>query len=314
MANYKVVDADELDAKFSAIGDSVRAKTGKTELIPIDDIPAEIDSISGGGGDPRVKQLIEGTLEELNDENITYIQEKALWYNSSITSVSLPNATTVGSNGIAYLGALKRVDLPNVTAIKDNAFYNSASLSEIYLPNLKKAGFRAFGSTGIRNIILPQLDTIGSNTVDSCQNLFSQCKKLEYAVLSKIPNLPSQAFTYCSNLIYVDTSLAAYIPSNAFTSCENLKYLILRITGQICRLNNVSAVSKTPFAEDGTGGICLVPSALITEYQTATNWSTLYTAGTCLFWALEDYTVDGTIEGEIDWDKLNTDREGAFAS
>jgi hypothetical protein len=60
------------------------------------------------------------------------------------------------------------------------------------------------------------------------------------------------------------------------------------------------------------GGVCLVPGDLIDSYQIATNWSTLYAGGYCLFWALEDYTVDGTTTGEINWSKFNTDREEAF--
>ena len=97
-----------------------------------------------------------------------------------------------------------------------------------------------------------------------------------------------------------------------FKYCLILDTVILRRT-TVCANTSSSCFQSTPFASGGTGGICLVPSALIERYQNATNWSTLYAAGTCLFWALEDYTVDGTIEGEIDWDKLNTDREGAFA-
>jgi hypothetical protein len=46
-------------------------------------------------------------------------------------------------------------------------------------------------------------------------------------------------------------------------------------------------LSKTPFASGGTGGTVYVPQALITEYQNATNWSTLYAGGTCNFVAIE---------------------------
>lgn len=39
-----------------------------------------------------------------------------------------------------------------------------------------------------------------------------------------------------------------------------------------------------------------VQSELVSSYQTASNWSTHSTQ----FRALEDYTVDGTIDGELD--------------
>ena len=51
-----------------------------------------------------------------------------------------------------------------------------------------------------------------------------------------------------------------------------------------------------------SGGISYiyVPSALIEEYKVATNW-TVYADQ---FRALEDYTVDGTITGELDESKI----------
>ena len=74
----------------------------------------------------------------------------------------------------------------------------------------------------------------------------------------------------------------------------------------MCALSDSKAFNGTPFASGGTGGKVLVPRALVESYQTATNWSTLYVAETCEFLALEDYTLDGTVTGEIDWDKLAT--------
>lgn len=49
----------------------------------------------------------------------------------------------------------------------------------------------------------------------------------------------------------------------------------------------------------GTGYI-YVPRALVDTYKAATNWSTIADQ----FRALEDYTVDGTITGELDESKI----------
>ena len=38
-----------LTNKLSAIGDAIRGKTGKSELMTLDEMPDEIESISGGG-------------------------------------------------------------------------------------------------------------------------------------------------------------------------------------------------------------------------------------------------------------------------
>jgi hypothetical protein len=64
--------------------------------------------------------------------------------------------------------------------------------------------------------------------------------------------------------------------------------------------------NDTHFASGKAGGTLLVPRSLTESYPTATNWSVIiaWNANNRVL-ALEDYTVDGTITGEIDWDKLN---------
>lgn len=44
-----------LTNKLTAIGDAIRAKTGKTDLISLDQMPVEIESIQGGGVAPSAK-------------------------------------------------------------------------------------------------------------------------------------------------------------------------------------------------------------------------------------------------------------------
>ena len=73
--------------------------------------------------------------------------------------------------------------------------------------------------------------------------------------------------------------------------------LILR-SETMATLAGTNALSSTPIAS-GTGYI-YVPSALIEDYKVATNWSTYADQ----FRALEDYTVDGTITGELDESKI----------
>lgn len=55
------------ESTLTAIGDAIRAKTGKTDMIPPLSMPAEIASIQGGGGDAIIK-TVEGvcpiTLED----------------------------------------------------------------------------------------------------------------------------------------------------------------------------------------------------------------------------------------------------------
>ena len=107
--------------------------------------------------------------------------------------------------------------------------------------------------------------------------------------------------------MFVDTSTiiqtaaligAVSIGSYAFRYDEELKSLILRNPNAVCTLSNKNAFNNSSIL-NGTGYI-YVPSALIEQYKVATNWSTYASQ----FRALESYTVDGTITGELDEAKI----------
>ena len=99
-----------------------------------------------------------------------------------------------------------------------------------------------------------------------------------------------------ANITLLDFSALTSIPAGAFNG-TSLTTLILRKT-TIINLTNKNALQYTPIA-NGTGYI-YVPKALIEKYKTATNWSTYANQ----FRAIEDYTVDGTITGELDESKI----------
>ena len=100
----------------------------------------------------------------------------------------------------------------------------------------------------------------------------------------------------CEKLKYVVLTNVTELKDYAFIDCKALDTLILS-SENICVLR-YSALSNTPIAS-GTGYI-YVPRALLDTYKTATNWSTYANQ----FRALEDYTVDGTVTGELDESKI----------
>jgi hypothetical protein len=128
------------------------------------------------------------------------------------------------------------------------------------------------------------------------------------AVLAKV-NFPSvtrinnNAFKRCSELTTAYFSALTYLSSMVFDGCSKLNVLVLRYE-VMATLSISSALSGTKIA-NGTGYI-YVPRALLSDddatkdYRRATNWSTYATQ----FRALEDYTVDGTITGELDPTKI----------
>ena len=120
---------------------------------------------------------------------------------------------------------------------------------------------------------------------------------------NRVTKLRRSAFAYCAELAVVDMPSITEIGLEAFENCSALVALILR-GDTMCTLGNVRSLGTTPIAS-GTGYI-YVPRALLSDtdatkdYRRATNWST-YSAQ---FRALEDYTVDGTVDGELDETKI----------
>ena len=116
---------------------------------------------------------------------------------------------------------------------------------------------------------------------------------------SSATSIGSYAFYSCSSLTTANFPVATSIGTSAFQYCRSLKSLLLR-NNKVCTLSNTNTFNSTPISS-GTGYI-YVPSELIEQYKTANNWSTYASR----FRALEDYTVDGTITGELDPAKTGT--------
>ena len=164
------------------------------------------------------------------------------------------------------------------------------SITEISSSSATSIGDSAFqGCSKLTTVDFPVATSIGSSA-------FQGCSKLTTVDFPVATSIGSSAFYSCRNLTTADFPVATSIGSSAFRMCSKLKSLVLR-GNNVCTLNKNVFVS-TPISS-GTGYI-YVPSALIEQYKAATNWS----AYSAQFRALEDYTVDGTITGELDPAKI----------
>jgi hypothetical protein len=277
------------------------------------------------GDDVVMKALLANTLTEFHDDAVTTIRDRAFYNCLKLKSIIAPNATGVGSSAF-YNAGLETADLPNVTTIDDSGFYGCKQLRTINIPLAEHIEDRVFqGCTALAALDLPNVTTVFNSAFQDCKALVSVNlpratridNKAFYGCTSLVsvnipsfspPTNPTSLFYGCSSLPNVDLPQGiTKVVTTMFKGCTVLKTLILR-RESICTLSATDAFDGTPFASGGTGGKVLVPRALIESYETATNWSTLYAAGTCTFLALEDYTVDGTITGEIDWASMSVAR------
>ena len=256
MAYDKVVDSGVLDGKLTAIADAIRGKTGGADALTLEQMAAAIAGISGGGGgdDSLLASLADRSIVNFHSDEIINIYASRLCENcKSLVSVDLPN-------------------LKN--------FYESSSNSGAY----------AFsGCSALKTVNMEALENIHQMT-------FNNCTALENIVLPAFKKFVGQQnFAGCTNLKCVDLgnktdvfdSHEGEFGQYQFKNCTNLSTLVLRAEIGVWELNYSNTFDGTPFASGGTGGTVYVPSALIESYQTATNWSTLYAAGTCNFVAIE---------------------------
>lgn len=147
-----------------------------------------------------------------------------------------------------------------ITTLSAHAFNYHSSLLSINLPNVESTSINAISNCGsLTEAHLPKLTRGGTNA------LFAGCSKLEFA----------------------DLGVTDAISTNTFLNCASLKVVVLRRTAGVPTLANLNAFNGTPYASGGSGGKIVLPSALIEQIKTATNWSVLYGYGTVEFVALE---------------------------
>lgn len=285
--------------RLNALKAKADAKTGETSDTLADAVDTLIAGFGqGGGGDDVARSIVDRSITEYSDSEITAIGKSAFRDCDKLAVVNCPNVTTIGDyafqSTFAHTNPLS-VTLPsvtrigtsefegrkgmttgrweNVTSLMGRAFVSCEALTELYFPKLvstqaTQAFLNCHGLTVIPRTAFPVLTVVWANFFQECKNL-------------------TRAEFDCVNAVY----------QMAFHNCSNFKTLVLRYDG-VAMLTNSNCFNGTPIAS-GTGYI-YVPSAHIEGYKTATNWSVYADQ----FRALEDYTVDGTVNGDLDESKI----------
>lgn len=240
-----------------------------------------VNVAASGGGDNVARAIVGRTITEYIDSEITSVGNRAFYECKDLSKISMSNLLTTGSECFYGCSSLKEFVSETATHIGTRNFQNCTALERVYLP-------------------------LANNNVNTAPGQFSGCSALRDVYIPVWRRPQSSLFKNCVSLEKVDLPMAYELSNEVFSGCVKLKALSLRnfANNEVVKLT-LSTFNGTPFAEGGTGGVLLIPSALVESYKTATNWSVIYAYGTNRFLALEDYTVDGTATGEIDWDKVN---------
>ena len=220
----------------------------------------------------------------------------------SITEIS-SDAETVGDYAFYHCEKMTSAYFPNAAEVDDNAFEGCYALTTASIPNATRIGKHAFAYTkNVTTADFPLVTGLGAYAFYSSEGL-----KTAHIPLAK--ELLMYAFSGCARLETADFSVPKAVNAWAFGNCYSLKALILRketavtlsSTNALGNCYHLLGTGNTTYNPDGLAdGYIYVPSALVDTYKAATNWSTYANQ----FRALEDYTVDGTITGDLDENKI----------
>ena len=236
---------------------------------------------------------------------VTSIGEYAFSDCTKLALTSLPSGVTrINSYAFNNCTSLALTSLPSgVTAIDSGAFNNCTSLALTSLPNsvttINSSAFR--NCTGLTEIVCEGVlpSGIGSYAFNGSSTYEMMLESASFPNLATTSSFGSvfgsgTDANACHYLSFCDIGSPANINSSAFANCYALETLVIR-KSTVCTLSSTGAFLNTPMSGyDGKTGTVYVPSALISSYQTATNWSTLYNGGTVTFSAIEgsDYELE----------------------
>lgn len=274
-----------------------------------------INTVDVLGDEALAASIIERSITEIVDSNTMIIGDYAFYRCLNLATINFPIASSVGNYSFYGCSELTSADFQLVTYLGNYAFDSCSKLANANFPALSgSVSARSFYyCSALTTAKFPLAKAVSSYAFGRCANLtniecpnagyidnmgFYGCESLTKMNLPSVKYINTNAFYNCYNLVTIDTSaLTDFIEKNAFLNCYALTTLVLRDATMVPVLKDVSALLSTPIA-DGTGYI-YVPSALANSYKSATNWSTYANQ----IRALEDYTVDGTVTGELDKNK-----------
>lgn len=275
--------------RLDALKQGIEAKTGETYANLTDGVNALIAGYGQGGED----DFVGIKYSDFDDyRGVPRVADaSSLPTKKQANHGGFPNLfsnTNANGNGGWHV-YLRDVYLPDgLAAIYSNMFYGCGGLTTIH------------GD-------LSEVKTIYQNGFGLCYSI------TELPPMPKATTIQANAFHTCRSLTKLDFPSATSILALAFVNCYSLKTLILR-SETLCSLANTSAfngcyhysgtVNETYNPDGLFDGHVYLPSVLVERYQTATNWAGLYANHPDIFRALEDYTVDGTITGELDESKI----------
>ena len=290
-------DTMGLDTMANYVGEANSEIGGQEDLIA--QIASALEEKAAGGGSTTIddvsKKIIDGTITNVEDNDVKIIRGYAFYKCSSLTSINFPVCTSIGNGAFQYCSSLALINFPACTTIDNGAFQYCSSLTSINFPVCTNINYNAFRDCiSLTSINFPACTTISSTAFYYCSRLTS----VSFPVCTYIGN---NAFRGCYSLTSVSFPLCRAIGSFAFGDCYNLSSLTLGAS-TVCTLSNSSAFLSTPYTGRSTSfsgtPYIYVPASLVDAYKSATNWvyfSSYFSSIESLGGNLITFAIDGTV-------------------
>ena len=240
-----------LTEKLTAVADAIRSKTGKTDVMTLDQMPTEIESISGGGIEPFDLTI----TSFMRDSYATVVYEKLGQYVNPVVTVTGKSFGKVPDN-------FKEL-LPNVTDIVCTS--NSVNLESTFADTKMKSTSEVpkitankvvsikwlFHNSEIEKIEADFFDNITTSSWHSsggyCTNVFDKCTKLKEIPEKVMKVLYDTGTVWNKSFIYT-----------SFSDCYSLRAInklqvpTVTVTNGICpTIDSVNLGSFTFDTDDG---------------------------------------------------------------
>ena len=296
---------------YSDIASAIRTKLSTVITYTPEEMASAIMTISGGGIQPTgsVSITSNGTYDvtsyadaivDVHPEHENYILKytsaNALtsFTDSSLTTVSFPECTTINAYAFAYCYKLHNLSFPKLKTINTYVFQYCSSLTfpinSVTFPSLTGTlgGYAFRGCQYLTGVDHSGITSLGAQT-------FSACSRILTVNLPNVTSIGAGAFSYLTTCSQYSLPKLTYVASNAFTSNWALssltlpavttisayafrycsKLMSLYLTGSSVPTLNASAFLNMPFSVsvNSVYGSIYVPSSLYNTYSTATNWS-----------------------------------------
>ena len=153
----------------------------------LDDLEAELNNLEEGSGGSASNKLplVLGaqSAENLYDitatdlEGLTEIGHRALFEKRGLRSISLPSTCTIVDNeGFSASYALTSVSMPNVTSVGDYAFNYCSALTSVDMPNMTSIGNYAFSyCSALTSLAIPSTCTSIGDSALRCGSSTNKC-------------------------------------------------------------------------------------------------------------------------------------------